>query len=641
MPLVRHDKNKRNQGADIRHTPFRSSAFRRSSGRQGSAGRQDSAGRQGFFAVALAVAVLSGCGTSTESTRGYETAQRIVAKADVAPQASQPGQRLLDQSEPLIDVAGTNCERTITTDEYGFEEEHVDCGGESEPTASESVPIDPSESALLARTDSVSTSTGTGAATDGEIATTQANRTPSETASRANGLEDPGTGFSTNPKPSIPKTGQTPIPTAPHVATTPPVSAPMVPQSTAISIDDVLNYEGFLPTSYYSALAATAPATLQNGLANLGSGLDLVESHCGRNRVEWERALGKVTRTATILAAKTETDPSYPGSPEAKALARSIVERGLHESGCASPGARALDVSATSSALKRTEELSTAIVALDNALRKSSNGPLFHQYSTYPNYLWLRNETVPTDIALVGSSQVGAGLDVKAINERFDREFGSVQLPGGLAEVQQWWLPEVTKMVDPSTIVWFIGPLDLFTGCDISGRKEQYMTNHQARIKTFARNGWLSNHDALDRIIGAVTPDATVRGDAPKRPSVDADGLKNQRKQYLNDFNDFCSDRASLVQTQVTALANRGRRVIVIGMPVHPELTSARSGGAASVSKDMTRFAESSLAGAEFIDLTDTMQTADPWSDLTHLTQPGSVQFTDHVMSHLEAAGIR
>lgn len=76
-------------------------------------------------------------------------------------------------------------------------------------------------------------------------------------------------------------------------------------------------------------------------------------------------------------------------------------------------------------------------------------------------------------------------------------------------------------------------------------------------------------------------------------------------------------------------------------MPVHPELTAARQGGQTTTTNDMATFAERYLAGAQFIDLTTTMQTSDPWSDLTHLTQPGSVQFTNHVIDHLYANGIR
>lgn len=589
--------------------------------------------------------LLAACAASPEAERGYETAQEIVAQIEGSSGSGHAVESQSNDDDDGLRVAGSQCERIITTDEYGFEQEVVDCGDDLSTASTDESPTDNlTTDSVLAHNDAsdqARSSTSSTSSIDSLTSARPPNPQESATSSSGSVQTPPSTsasnrGTHSSDRASTEQTSQT--------TTTTPIGTnlPNSTQAAPIKIDDVIAYKGFLPIDYYPALAATAPTqTLQDDFAEIGRHLDLVETYCGSDSTLWMKTLSQLSSKANSLATQIAASDSFAGSIEAKALARSIVERALHESGCANPGADALSSSQSRAALARSKATVEAIVTLDNALRNSTNGPLFHQFSTYPNYLWLRNETVPTDVILVGSSQVGAGLDVKALNQQFDLEFGSVQLPGGLAEVQQWWIPEVTNLVNPKTVVWFVGPLDLFTGCDVGGRKAQYVANHQARSKTFNRNGWLGDYDALDRIIGPRSPDETVRGDAPKRVGRDSQGLKTQRSQYTSDFNSFCAGRAQLMQQQIVELRAENREVIIVGMPVHPELTASRQGGQPAVTTEMADFAKRYLTGAKFIDLTATMQTSEPWSDLTHMTQPGSVQFTDHVIDHLYANGIR
>ena len=402
---------------------------------------------------------------------------------------------------------------------------------------------------------------------------------------------------------------------------------------------DLLAAPGWLEIGHYPALVRTLPdVELAAAMTTLGSKLDRLEATCGVSEPAWVAALDEYIAAAEAtrdLAAPERLGP-YQGSVEAKALSRSVVERVLMESGCARP--EPVPVGNDQDVLSRTSRAVEATVGIDNALRGSTYGPLFHLYSTLPNYLWMRNEQTAIDTVFLGTSQLGAAVDLAEVNREMTTEVGSAWLPGGLAEVQALWVDEVIRYSNPSTFVWFIGPLDLFVECDTTTRGAEFQRLADARLATFAR-GFVASDDPLDRILGSRKPEPTVRGDGIKREGLDAEGIAAHRRQYIPAFAEgrFCHDRAQIVAETIARLQADGRNVLVVGMPVHPELRAVRPGAAG----EMEMFDEQYLGGTDLVDLTETVADSGLWSDLTHLTVEGAETFTEIVVAELRRAGLR
>lgn len=573
-----------------------------------------------LLGLTMALALLSASCASQRatSTEGYEIANRVVSdvseetgeeivgySSSTTNQTTKPGldeapsdlvikQPEAEDSEgkgsglDAPEVKGivlleNECERTVTTDEYGFEQEDLVC-----PDANN----DAQEPA---------TTTAVPQTVDGSQ-TTSASSSNSEVSNEE--------------------------------ATSTTVAA--------ITVQDIVAHTGMLPVAYYPTLAATAPTeSLRTAFARIGDRLDRVERFCGTDSTGWLAELSRLSDDAIAVAELVKQQRTYVGSAEATSLARSFTERSLMESGCSNPSSPIGSITPTA-AMPVTSKASAAFVSLNQALRNSEYGPLFHQYSTLPNYLWLRNDTSTIDAVFIGNSQVAAALGVKALNEQMATEFGSVHLPGGLAEVQTWWIPEVTKEVDPKIVIWFVGPLDLFVDCLDKGQTDEYLNFGAARAKAFARNGWLSNVDPIDLILGQRTPDDTVQGDHPKRPGFDPEGIVGQRDYYHPRFStrEFCEQRARVIGDEAKRLEAEGRKVIIIGMPVNPELATKRPGGADGFAEDIEDFTSRHLDGIEFIDLTTSMQQSGSWADLTHLHDDGSSDFTKMVIAELQRVGL-
>ncbi len=402
---------------------------------------------------------------------------------------------------------------------------------------------------------------------------------------------------------------------------------------------DLLAAPGWLEIGHYPALVRTLPdVELSAAMTTMGSKLDRLEATCGVSEPAWLAALDEyiTAAEATRDLMSPERLGPYQGSVEAKALSRSVVERALMESGCARP--EPVPVDDDQDVLSRTSRAVEVTVGIDNALRDSTYGPLFHLYSTLPNYLWMRNEQTAIDTVLLGTSQLGAAVDLAEVNREMTTEVGSAWLPGGLAEVQALWVGEVIRYSNPKTLVWFIGPLDLFVECDTTTRGAEFQRLADARLATFAR-GFVASDDPLDRILGSRKPEPTVRGDGIKREGLDVEGIAAHRRQYIPEFakGNFCHDRAQIVAETIARLQADGRNVLVVGMPVHPDLRAAHPGAA----EQMEMFDEQYLGDGDLIDLTGTVADSGLWSDLTHLTAEGAETFTEIVVAELRKAGLR
>ncbi len=533
-----------------------------------------------ILAIALVSAVVqagcSGQGHDGAHGDGYELAHQLVAM-DVAAGGTSaddlPDPALLAAADP--DVAA-ECELLTAVDEYGFETTTLDCGGGD----GESIP-----------------------AAVGIPGPTEQNRSPF-----------------VPPDPQASAAGQEPA--------------------------DLLGSADALPLDTYRVLVSDRLVPLLDQdlgaeLIGLADHLDRLDAGCGVDLDRWATDLDAYAgaASAVVESLTPERLGSVAGSIDANVAARALVERALFQSGCAAEEPRpvTVDDAERDRLLQLTAAAAHATVALDNALRNSSYGPLFHLFSTLPNYQWLRSHPTSVDVMVLGTSQAGAGVGIKAMNEQLDAEVGSVWVPGALAEVQTLWVDEVLAYADPEVFVWFLGPLDLFAECDTSLRGAEFQRLANARAATFSR-GFVVGADPIDRILGPPETVETVRGDGIKREGFDQDGTDDHRAKYVPAFEAglFCHDRAAIVQDLVARLDDAGHGVIVVGMPVHPELRAARS----DQTEMMTMFEREYLEAARFVDLTESMDEPSAWSDFTHLTGDGADDFTDLVIDRLKDEGL-
>lgn len=486
---------------------------------------------------------------------GHELAERIVAtdRNDYPEPYAAAG--ALAEQRPPPELARTDCELTITTDEYGFETETITCTG------------DQAAGATLAA----------GEGTVGQIDSARAK--------------------------------------------------------------DLLEAPGWLDPGLYRPLVDTVPSgPAADQMAALADHLDRLDAACGVDLKRWQAELADYISAAGAVAEVLTVEQlgDYQGSIQANALARSLVERALMQSGCVRPDPNLVPPS--DDLLKLTSAAVTATVTIDNRLRNSSYGPLFHLFSSLPNYQWMRNDPTPVTTVLLGTSQLGAAVDVAEMNRQFDTEIGSAWIPGALAEVQAIWVDEVLHYANPQQFIWFVGPLDLFVECDTTKRGVEFQTLLDARANTLAR-GFVVGDDPVARILGPVDPGDTVRGDGIKREGYDAEGTKSHRDSYLPGFKrgQFCDQRARIIADTVDRLKADGREVIVVGMPVHPELRVARPDTAEQLEMFRQRYLGDRVP---FVDLTATVTDENLWSDFTHVTSEGATEFTDQLVTALRNGGL-
>jgi len=530
--------------------------------------------------LSLAVAASAACSPFDleESNRdGYEIANRVVA-ADIAAGGTAVSDLEVPVSLALAsddgDQASADCELEVTTDEYGFEETKLRCA-------------------------------------DGHTLG------PSVVAASAGVRPDPSASAA-RVAPAALLAGDDPLP---------------------LDTYGVLIVDHLGPGAVSGELVARE---LSKDLLALSSRLDRLDATCGVDPKEWRAALADYQEAAqsALEAATPDRFGDFAGSVEANVLAKALVERVLFQSGCRRPEPELLspggDVD-VDDLVRLTRDVATVTVSLNNALRASTYGPLFHTYSTLPNYLWMRSERTPVEVVMLGTSQAGAALNVKAMNENLDAEIGSAWIPGALAEVQALWVDEITSRTAVRTFVWFVGPLDLFAECDTSKRGVEFKKLADARAATFSQ-GFVVSPDPLDRILGWAEPADTVRGDGIKREGFDADGTASHRKQYVPAFEKglFCHERAEIISETIGRLNDEGHEVVIVGMPVHPELRAVRTDQA----EKMTLFRQRYLRSTTFLDLTETMVDPESWSDFTHLTGQGADDFTAIAIERLREEGL-
>lgn len=411
----------------------------------------------------------------------------------------------------------------------------------------------------------------------------------------------------------------------------------------------VLAQSGDLDPSLFVPLRSLAPEAALEYFLPMSETLDDLGLACGSDFFAWRASLSELADQVADLSEAIGDGrlEGYVGTSEARAFSRALLERALLQTDCSNPGGGAPFTESELTADGTLDLTSRAALGLSEMGRLLSVSPLaylFHFYTTADNYQWLRTQRSAVDIVVYGTSQAGAGIDVPLLSEQMAANVGNAWVAGSLAEVQQHWFPEVERYVDPKTVVWLVGGIDLLMDCAPVGREEQFTDRLGRRERTFAAAGWFELIDHANLILGPVGPENTNKGDGIKRPGPDGAATEAHARDYKERFAapEFCDARAEIIAQSVRRMVADGRRVVIVGMPLSPGAYEDLLGGSDTASSAISQLQREHLSGVnvDVVDLTGAVQIGGLWADYTHLNQKGAPEFTELLAGELKKLGI-
>ena len=440
-----------------------------------------------------------------------------------------------------------------------------------------------------------------------------------------------------------------------EIVSCPPTFTPLALPETATEVEKIgalqfLRAAGDLPTWVFDELVGAAPEQAQRNFGGIRDSLEALDDSCGINFVEWTQALRSITDQAAELSNLIEFGrlDGWVGTTEARALSRAVMERSLLQTGCSQPAGGSpgtADQLIEGHTLALTSQAALGLSELSRLLTTESSSYLFHFFTPEQNYEWLRTQTENVDLIVYGTSQAGAGVDVPALATGLDVRAGNASLAGSLAEVQQHWFVEVERYIDPNTVLWLVGSIDLLLDCEPVGREQQFLQRLNRRERTFAASGWLSEVDPTNVVLGPVGAPNTNMGNGIKRTEPSQEAIDGHLALYGDRFEaaEFCATRAETIAASAKRMSEDGRRVVIVGMPLSAVAYEQLPGGAGAAASAFARLETEFLAGidVEVIDMTSTLtERADLWYDYTHFIESGSTEFTNLLVSELKKRGL-
>lgn len=437
-----------------------------------------------------------------------------------------------------------------------------------------------------------------------------------------------------------------------------------------IDVDALLADGSDLPLTLLATLIGDVPDDdIRRSLGALSLLLDELDASCGVDPEAWvggaETAAAEIEAIAVSIEAVKTGESSgamadYTGTSTARLLARALLERTVLLTGCSDTETL---VPADSTLLRlnvATATVATAMEHLRRLLRDSLTDPFFFHSDELAHLRWMRSTTASVEFIVTGTSQATHGISPTQLGNASGRVVASVAIPGSVAEIQQHWLTTVLDLIDPTTIIWAIGPIDLVVSCGDDGREANFVEGAARRSASFERFGWLDEVPSVDRILGPIGNEVYLetnlgqetvaryasneRGEAVRLGSISEFAIDEQLKSFGPAYEQgvYCADRAVLIRSVVETLQAEGHEVVLIGMPASPDLTPFYPGGSEGLADVMERFRVevAEPTGAPFIDLTGAIQEPQFWSDLVHPVTEGSVAFTDILAAALAERGI-
>ena len=413
-----------------------------------------------------------------------------------------------------------------------------------------------------------------------------------------------------------------------------------------------------LPPRRFDELVAAVPAgPAAVALGEVGLALAAMDNACVVSPEAWADSIPALNEMLLSATTSVAGLGDYRETPEARELARSLIERVALQTGCENPAPSAGPVGGIGlpGLLESASTLTAAAEPLYQALWGSDKSPYFYHPDELVHRRWMQVED-QIDVAVVGTSQALLGIEPDLIGEQLGLRVGNVALPGAVAEVQQYWLPDVMSAASPDMVLWGFGPLDLVSACKPDGRADEFHRLTILRNDLLAPFSWADDADPLTRLLGAEVEsphDATATGvtasarfphplgDAFEFANADPVELSASLERFRAPFErgDFCADRLVVLGQIIAELVADGRRVVMFGMPLAPELAATYEGGQPALQALVDEAAVSVFepAGAEYLGMMRSIETAGGgfWYDVVHPTRAGGAALTAEVAAAL------
>ncbi len=432
--------------------------------------------------------------------------------------------------------------------------------------------------------------------------------------------------------------------------------------STEEVLDETLREpRDLLPLGRYRELVDQMPdGSARSALVELGVALDQMDRSCGATPTAWRQAAVAVSDRARATVAVLSTGPdedlaAFRQSGSARELERVLVERAVLQSGCVAPASGSMT---RTELLPVTAGLAASTEALTQEVVGTTTSAFFYHPDELAHWQWMRTEG-SVDIVVAGTSQTLLGVEPDLLEISSGRSVGNVAIPGAVAEVQEYWLPQVLTAVGPDIVVWGIGPLDLVSVCPLDGRDEEFRRLELVKQEAFGMLPWARSTAGVDLIMGRpgagdYTDTATVaevdarfrgvRGDAFEFANPDPVELVASVDRFRAPFDasSVCVERLPFIRRVLSELEAAGVRVIIFGMPIAPSLSGLYQGGDEALDRlvDQTAAQVFVPGGAEYVGMMQSIDDDGLWYDVVHPTRAGGELMTAELAEALRAVGL-
>lgn len=367
---------------------------------------------------------------------------------------------------------------------------------------------------------------------------------------------------------------------------------------------------------------------------------------------DWADRAGSAAELMRSAADLVETDAGELGSwrysADAERLVEAIQVLLVDEPACPTADIEAL--------LELSGQVSGAIDALRTAITR---GPLGVASGFWLNFdfvghtqeiLRLQEEEGAIEILLMGDSATKRGFDPLALGESTGRIAMNAGADGLLPTMVSPWFAELTDLgVDPDVVVLGITPWGAVAPCG-DARSALLAWFRDSRTRAFAGLGETGPSDA-ERVLGRpltdhdspliaryrAQHDPAGRGRYANAAGSGAAEVEAQIDYHAQLFSSPtpCAPAIEQVEALAARLVGAGTRVVIVGMPVSPDMANTHPDGRAGQEEILALYEQAAAsAGAEFVSFADAL-TAEEFADPSHPNLAGQVVLTERLAAIL------
>ena len=406
-------------------------------------------------------------------------------------------------------------------------------------------------------------------------------------------------------------------------------------------------------------ISAIPDAGLHRRVTTAFAALNDAAANCG-SLAAWTQDLELAVERFETLIGRFQSSPvleEWRGSDAARALSDELRDRMVLQDRC-------LDGAATAGEkdVRKATEVTARAVAINDWYHirlydeAPSQGAETWYHSTQLGQLLelerLTGAEGSIEVLVVGPSTVMYGVDAQALADTTGRNVMNIGVVGLFTEVAMPWIRSARRRgrgVD--TVVLGVAASEAFRLCG-RGRGDDMRQFAGLRSFSFAARPVLAGLDPEQRLVGPggsyyadnpvrrsalATLAEAGRGNARNSPDVDPSRLAADRDLYgrLLEAPTRCDSMVTSLGVVVDDLVASGLRVLVVNMPLHPEVIALHPDGASAFAAVVTEQRELALdAGAEYLDLT-TLLAGDAFIDLTDPNSTGRDRITAEIADAL------